>query len=217
MNITEIVRHRHSCKAFDATRQIPAADWAHLKNLLVNAPSAFNSQPWRFIVAQNNEGRARILKGMSGPSFAFNAVKVKNASHTVVLCARKKLDASHLEAVQEAETQAGRYASPDIKAMVLNMRDLSVKAHREDGTETEWLARQVYVALGFLLLGVAALGIDACALEGFDAAALDRELELIETGHTAVAVVILGYRAPDDFNAALPKSRLPEALILTEI
>ena len=217
MNLTDIVRHRHSCKAFDATRQILADDWEHLKNLLINAPSAVNAQPWRFIVAHSDEGRTRILKGMPEPRFAFNAVKVKNASYTVVLCARKELDAVYLEAVQEAEDQAGRYASPDIKAMVVNMRNQSVNAHRENGTEAEWLARQVYIALGSLLLGAAMLGIDACAIEGFDVEALDRELGLIETGYTAVAVVTLGYRAPDDFNAALPKSRLPEALVLTEI
>ncbi|MCL2075860.1 MAG: oxygen-insensitive NAD(P)H nitroreductase [Betaproteobacteria bacterium] len=217
MNLTEIVRNRHSCKAFDPARRISAADWAHLKAVLVNAPSAVNSQPWRFIVAQNDEGRARILKGMTAPQFAYNEPKVKNASHTVVLCARKKLDADHLNAVQEAEDQAGRYASSDIKAMVVNMRNLGVNAYREKGTEAEWLARQVYIALGLLLLGAATLGIDACALEGFDVEALDRELGLGETGHTAVVVVTLGYRAPDDFNAALPKSRLPEALVLTEI
>jgi len=217
MNLTEIVRHRHSCKAFDATRQIPATEWAHIKNLLVNAPSAVNSQPWRFIIAQSNEGRTRILKGMSSPRFAHNAVKVKNASHTVVLCARKKLDDVHLEAVQEAEDQAGRYALPDIKTTVVNMRNLSVNAYRENGTEAEWLARQVYLALGMLLLGAATLGIDACAVEGFDVEALDQELGLIETGHTAVVMVVLGYRAPDDFNAALPKSRLLETLVLTEI
>ncbi|MCL2022252.1 MAG: oxygen-insensitive NAD(P)H nitroreductase [Betaproteobacteria bacterium] len=217
MNLSEIVRARHSCKAFDATRRISAADWEHLKALLINAPSSVNSQPWRFVIAQSDAGRARVLKGMTAPYFAGNAAKVKNASHTVVLCARKNLDAARLNAVLEAEDQAGRFASPDAKAAQEQGRGFFVNVHREKGDEAEWLARQVYIALGSLLLGAATLGIDACPMEGFDAEALDRELGLNETGHTALAVVALGYRAQDDFNATLPKSRLPEASVLVEI
>ncbi|MDR1849489.1 MAG: oxygen-insensitive NAD(P)H nitroreductase [Zoogloeaceae bacterium] len=217
MNLTEIVRNRHRCKAFDATRKISAADWAQLKSALVHTPSATNAQPWRFIVAQTDAGRARITQSMTDPHFVANAAKVKNASHAVVLCARKSLDAAHLKAVLDAEDKAGRFASPDIKAMQEKGRDYYVNFHRERGNESEWFARQVYIALGFLLMGAAMLGIDACTLEGFDAEALDRELGLHELGQTAVIVVALGYRSADDFNAALPKSRLPEDVVLTEI
>jgi nitroreductase/dihydropteridine reductase len=154
---------------------------------------------------------------MSAPHFAGNAAKVKNASHTVVLCARKTLDAAHLGAILEAEDKAGRYASPDVKAAQEKGRGFYVNIHRERKDEAEWLARQVYIVLGSLLLGAATLGIDACAMEGFDGEALDRELGLDETGHTALVVVALGYRSADDFNAALPKARLPEAAVLAEI
>jgi len=217
MNPTEIVRNRHSCKAFDATRKISAADWAELKTVLVNTPSATNAQPWRFIVAQTDEGRARIMRSMSAPHQIHNAAKVQNASHTVVLCGKKRLDAAHLESVLEAEDKIGRFASPDIKAMQKKGREFFLNLHREKGSEAEWHARQVYIALGFLLFGAAMLGIDACPSEGFDAEALDRELGLHESGETALVVVALGYRSADDFNATLPKSRLPEALVWTEI
>ena len=59
------------------------------------------------------------------------------------------------------------------------------------------------------LLGAAALEIDATPIEGFDRAALDEELGLRQRGLTAVVLAALGYRSADDFNADLPKSRLP--------
>ena len=70
-----------------------------------------------------------------------------------------------------------------------------------------------YVALA---LG-AALEIDACPIEGFDVKLLNDALDLRGKGFTAVALVALGYRAADDFNAALPKSRLPMDEVLSEI
>jgi len=71
--------------------------------------------------------------------------------------------------------------------------------------------------MGSLLLGSAALGIDAVPMEGFDVKVLNEELGLTEKGFTAVALVPLGYKANDDFNAQLPKSRLSEEEVFTTI
>ena len=54
-------------------------------------------------------------------------------------------------------------------------------------------------------------------MEGFDAELLDAELGLRERGLAAIALVALGGRGPDDWNAALPKSRLPAEAVFTEI
>ena len=67
------------------------------------------------------------------------------------------------------------------------------------------------------LLGAAALGLDACPMEGFDADLLDAEFGLPARNLAAVAVAALGYRGPDDWNAALPKARLPAAELFTEL
>ncbi|MGL4409959.1 MAG: NAD(P)H nitroreductase, partial [Zoogloea sp.] len=61
------------------------------------------------------------------------------------------------------------------------------------------------------------LDIDATPIEGFDAALLDAELGLAEQGLKSVVLVALGYRSEDDFNAKLPKSRLPAAAVITEL
>jgi oxygen-insensitive NAD(P)H nitroreductase len=46
---------------------------------------------------------------------------------------------------------------------------------------------------------------------------LNEEFGLTEKGYKAVAVVSFGYRAADDFNAALPKSRFENEAIFTKI
>jgi len=54
-------------------------------------------------------------------------------------------------------------------------------------------------------------------MEGFDQRALDLSLGLREKEFTSVVLVSLGYRSEGDFNAALPKSRLPREEIFTFI
>lgn len=63
--------------------------------------------------------------------------------------------------------------------------------------------------------GAAERGIDSTCLEGLDMAKMDECLGLAEKGLRTVCAVSLGYRLPDDSNAARPKSRLPMDEVVT--
>lgn len=54
-------------------------------------------------------------------------------------------------------------------------------------------------------------------MEGIDAEAIDVALGLREKGLRCVVMAALGYSGEDDFNAKLPKSRLPETSVFTDI
>lgn len=75
--------------------------------------------------------------------------------------------------------------------------------------------RQAYIAMGFLLWAAAERGIDSTCLEGLDMAKMDECLGLAEKGLRTVCAVSLGYRLPEDSNAARPKSRLPMDEVVT--
>jgi len=217
MNVAQIATARRTCKAFDPSRKIPAAQIEQLKTLLRYSPSSTNSQPWHFVLASTEAGKAKVAESTSG-FYVFNAAKVQNASHVVVLCVREDLDEAHLQALLTQEAQDGRFASAEAQANQHALRSRFVSAHREVLQDAPaWMEKQVYLALGTLLLGAAALGIDACPIEGFDVKLLNDALDLRAQGLSAVVVVALGYRAADDFNAALPKSRLPMDEVLSEI
>lgn len=217
MDIAAVSQTRHTAKAFDPNRQIPAETIAKLRTLLRNAPSSVNSQPWHFLIASTPEGRARIAKATQG-GFAYNEPKVRNASHVVVLCARKTLDDAHLNSILAQEQLDGRFATPEAQATQDKSRRFYVGLHQAElKDEQYWIERQVYLALGTLLLGAESLEVDACPMEGFDAPLLDSELGLAEQGLTSIVLVALGYRSEGDFNAKLPKSRLPENEIFSEL
>ena len=103
MDIARIARTRHTCKAYDASRKIPADQIEQLKTLLRFAPSSVNSQPWHFFIAETDAGKARIANSTpEGSPYAANLPKVKNASHVVALCARTNVDDAHIEIEVEA-------------------------------------------------------------------------------------------------------------------
>lgn len=217
MTITQAVMQRYSTKSFDPAKKISDEVMESIKTLLRYSPSSVNIQPWYFIIAASEEGKNRIAAS-TRPGFEFNTAKITDASHVVLLCAKTDVDEAYMNSVLEQEDKDGRYATPEHKAMNNGGRTFFVNLHKETlGDLPHWAAKQVFLNMGTLLLGASALGVDAVPMEGMDFDTLDTEFGLSAKGLAPVAVVSLGYRKEDDFNAALPKSRLPEAQIMTVI
>ena len=215
MNLTELLHTRHATKAFDPARTIRESDWQQLLTLLRYAPSSVNSQPWHYIVARTSEGKERMARSMI-PPYVYNGDKVRNASHVVVLCAKQTLDDAALQAVLDQEIADSRFPSPGDAAKQHASRQSYANLHRLTRNDLpHWTEKQTYIALGMLLLGAASLGIDACPMEGFDPGTLSNELHLAQQGLAPVTLVALGYRSAADWNAALPKSRLPVSQLFT--
>ena len=217
MDIAHIAATRHTAKAFDPAQRIPESVVAQLRTLLRCSPSSVNSQPWHFIFAASDSAKARLARA-TPPPYAYNGPKIRDASHVVVLCALTDMDPAHLDALLAQEARDGRYPDDAAQEAYRKSRAAYVDLHRTRRQDLpHWMEKQVYLALGSLLLGAAALGLDACPMEGFDAAALDAELGLPARGLHAVVLVALGSRGPADWNAALPKSRLPANALFTDL
>ena len=217
MTLNDAVLARHTVKAFEPGQSVPQEKIDTLLNVLQNSPSSVNSQPWHFVVASTDEGRAAMAKAATS-AFAYNEPKILHASHVIALCMRSDLDEAHLQKVLAQEAKDGRFVAEGAQAGQDKSRRSYVDMHRYEQRDLpQWMEKQVYLALGGLLLGAAMLGIDATPMEGFDQRALDLALGLREKGLTSVVLVSLGVRSEKDFNAALPKSRLPRDEVFTFI
>ena len=73
----------------------------------------------------------------------------------------------------------------------------------------DWNARQVYIALGQLMLAAAMLGVDTCPMEGIIPAEYDKLLGLDGSDYTSVVGCAIGYRHPEDQGATAKKVRFP--------
>src|SRR5690606_27891399 len=87
----------------------------------------------------------------------------------------------------------------------------------EKGDIQRWAENQTFIALGQMLLAAGIEGVDATPIGGFDEEIISEELQLAEQGLIPSVLLTLGYRSENDFNAKLPKSRLPAEDIFTSL
>lgn len=217
MDILNIAKARYSTKKFDPSKTIPREQLTELETIFQLSPSSVNVQPWHVLVASTPEAKAKVAQATQG-DFAFNESKVLDCSDVFVICVKEDINAQYLEKIGNQEETDGRYATPDIRQLITKARAYFVGKNAETKEkQLSWATHQVYLALGNLLLGAKAMCIDSVPIEGFDAGILSEILDLKTKKLRPVVLVALGYRAEDDFNANLPKSRLALAEIFTPI
>ncbi|WP_440454543.1 nitroreductase family protein [Psychrobacter sp. ASPA161_9] len=128
-DITDAMNWRYSVKDYDPTKKLSADDFQRLKDVLRLSPSATNIQPWHYVIADDDAGRARVAKGTDGHHEA-NSSKIKNASHVIVFCSRAYADDEYLSELLEKEDADGRFTEPKRKIQMDEKRKKSVNNHR---------------------------------------------------------------------------------------
>jgi len=201
---------RYATKQFDPRRKISEREWAALEQALLLTPSSFGLQPWAFIVVKDPAVRAKLQPASWGQT------QIVDASHLVVFASRTNLGESDLEAHLQ-RIAAVRGMAVEALAEFRTMMAGSLLQGMDAAGRSAWAKNQVYIALGILLASAAALGIDACPMEGFDRAQYDAILGLPQKGVASAVAATLGYRSHADKYAAAPKVRFPKEKVFIEI
>ena len=201
------LKWRYAVKKFDASKKIPDSVWQVLEQSLVLSPSSFGLQPWKFYVIRNPELRQQLLPHSWGQE------QVVDASHLVVLAIKKDVDEAEVDLYVSRMAQVQQ-----VPVEKLEKFGEMVKGFLNDPPfpfeVNSWSARQVYIALGFLMTCAAMLEIDTCPMEGFVPSEYDRILGLPAKGYHSVVICPLGYRAEDDKAADRPKVRFPTEVVV---
>ena len=219
-DLSDMMNWRYAVKAHHPDKRIPDDKIEAMKEVLRMAPSSVNIQPWHFVMTGSDEGKDRIAKAGTDESHEFNSDKIRNCSHMIVLAGLLDVEDDYLTHLLDVEEEEGRFGDEVEKRRgeMKEMRAQTISMHRAQRKDLQpWLDRQAFINLGMILLAAASLGIDAGPMEGFDADSLDAELGLRDKGYKTLALISLGYRGEDDYNADLPKARLPLPEIVTEI
>jgi len=208
-NLLAQLKWRYATKAFDPDRTIPESTWTAIEDSLVLTPSSFGLQPWHFVVIANKDLRAELLPQ------SWNQKQVVDCSHFVVLAAKTNLGEEEIDAFLQrtVDLRGGALESLSI------YRDMMVEftAGMDSAALLHWAKLQTYLALGQLMANAAALGIDACPMEGINPAEYDRILGLPAKGLTTSVACALGYRSADDKYASAPKVRFEKSTLLTRL
>ena len=200
--IENALEWRYATKQFDPNKRISEGDWKVLEKSLLLSPSSYGLQPWKFLVVQNAELRAKLK------TVSWNQSQVVDCSHYVVFLHKEKVDEQfvkeHIARISEVrqlplESLAG-YQNAILGDVVNGPRAKVLEP---------WAQRQSYIAMGFLMETAALLQIDACPMEGLDANAYDEILGLKGSSFKTVASVALGYRHANDKYQNAKKVRFP--------
>ena len=198
--LLDALQWRYATKVFDATKKIPADVWSALEKTLVLTPTSYGLQPYQFLIVQDAAKRAALLPHSWGQK------QVVDCSHYVVFTARTEMKEADVTKLI-ARISAVRGVPAESLNFYRDMMLSDVVNGPRGKNAHEWAARQTYIALGNLMTAAAALGVDACPMEGLVPAEYDKILKLDGTGYKTVVALALGYRAAGDKYASLAKVR----------
>jgi nitroreductase len=177
LDVRAAATRRRSIRTFAAS-SITVEDIATILDTVRLAPSAFNVQPWRFVVVESPEVKDKLAEA------AYNQPQVSSAPAVIVLYT-DMLDAlEHVEEVVHPNYDDA--AATKTAATVRGIFATKSEAERE-----AWGAEQGNIALGYLLLIAEAHGYQTSPMAGFDAEKVKQLLGL--PAHVRVpALVAIG-------------------------
>ncbi len=209
-DILSTLEWRYAVKQFDSAKKIPKEDWSVLEESLVQSPSSYGLQPWKFLVVETPALRQKLHE------VSWKQDQVKDASHFVVFLSRDKVTEDNVKDYIEDMAQTRGVSRESLKGFE-GMLNANIVKGMTGNSLLHWTQRQVYIAMGFLLETAALLRVDSVPMEGLDPAAYDKILGLENTGWKTVAAVALGYRHPDDKLQFAKKVRFPKEKIIQKV
>lgn len=199
MNILETLQWRYATKRMNGQR-VPSDKVEHILEAIRLAPSSMGLQPYSVLVIEDEELKKQIR------TVANNQPQIEESSHLLVFAAWDDLTPAHIEEFISHTASERNMPVENLQGFKDSL--LGMAAGKTQEQNFNWAARQAYIAFGVGLVAAATEKVDATPMEGFDAAALDKLLDLPAKGLRSVTLMPLGYRdADNDWLANLPKVR----------
>ena len=193
---------RYATKKFDATKKISNQDLNILKEAIRLSSSSYGLQPYKVIIVENSELRAKIQPAAWGQS------QIVDASHLIVFANETNLAEQSIDSYIN-NMSATRNIPVDTLVGFGDFMNSKILTLPEE-TKNVWTSKQTYLAMGNLLNAAADLKIDVTPMEGFDPTQVNEILGLDKLGLNASLIATLGYRHEEDTTQHYPKVRKSE-------
>jgi len=190
LTVREAAERRRSIRDYDST-PVPRADLEAILQIAGLAPSAFNLQPWRFVVVEDRELKAQVA------ATAGSQQQISSAPAVIVLYT------DTTDAVTAREEVLHPNHTPERRDRARYSIERAFGAKTDAERET-WGAAQAYIALGYLLLAAESAGYQTSPMLGFNAESVKSALAL--PPHVRVPALVAIGRGTED---GLPHHRHP--------
>ena len=193
--IIEIFNRRYACKKFSTEKRVSDEDLEIILESARLSPSSFGLEPWKFLLLRNEKMREDFKEFSTGAINSLNG-----ATEIVIILAKKGIT---------ADSEFFRHSYKDIKKLPDDVFEIkknsfsmlqeeNMKLLENERTLFDWASKQTYIALGNMMTVAAYLGIDSCAIEGFNKEKVEKylsDMELLDLSEYGVSVMVsFGYR-----------------------
>ncbi|GJL79182.1 MAG: reductase DrgA [Nitrospinaceae bacterium] len=195
MDTLDAIYQRRAVKQFDPTHKLSPKEETMLLEAAIQAPTSFNIQHWRFVIARDPELRQKIRK-----EFGNDQAQMTDASLLIIMTA-------DIKAWQKNPERYWQNAPKEVAELLVNW----MKPFHEG---KEWLQRDeaqrsIGIAMQTLMLAAKSMGYESCPMIGFDSEKV-AELINLPDDHVMGAMVAIGKGTKDPW----PK---PGQLPLSEV
>jgi nitroreductase len=197
MDLLEQLQWRYAVKLFDGS--------SHTSNEVIEtlvaaahlSPSAAGLQPYKLVLVQNRE-----LLGRLAEHSMMNKDKINSADGLFVFAIYRQLNLETFSTHINQMIAQGLIPPVPESEFSIRYQRFMARLPRDEDLQA-WAHKQAYLALGALLTSCAILGVDACPMEGFEAASYDEllglaGLSLAGQALTSSVILAFGTRSPAD-------------------
>lgn len=190
---------RYATKKFDTSKKITEAEFEILKEAIRLSPSSYGLQPYKVLIIENPETRAKLQPASWGQS------QIVDASHLIVFANYTKLDNVDIDAYLENISNTRQIPLESVAGYGDFMKGTITSKSNEE--KNLWNQKQTYIALTNLMNAAAELKIDVNPMEGFSPEQYNEILGLDKLNLNAVLVAAVGYRHEEDTTQHYKKVR----------
>ena len=191
----EAMRFRHACKVFDTNKKISQE---HLDIIIESGrltPSSFGLEPTRLLILRDKDIRQNLKP------LCWDQAQITDCSEVVVYLS-KIADMAHTSnyATQMFERKVGGSKPEEVRAKLKAYKDeryagfLAKNGYVDSSSIYHWSAKQAYLMASSMMNCAAYLGIDSCAIEGFDKDDVEAFLGLDRAKEQVALLICFGYR-----------------------
>ena len=154
MDVIDAIYNRRSVKHFDPEHQMSADEEKKLFEAVIQAPTSFNIQHWRFVVLREPELRAKIRK-----EFGNDQAQMTDASLLVLFTGDQK-------AWQKEPSRYWQNAPQEVADLLVNW--MGPFHEGREWLQRDEAQRSIGMAMQTMMLAAQGLGYQSCPMIGFD-------------------------------------------------
>jgi nitroreductase len=189
MDLEEAMENWSSVKKF-TDEEVEEEKLEKIFELTTKAPTAFNLQPYRFIVLDSEEAMEKATSSV----IPVNGW-IRYADKIVVLVGDEEIDVN-ADQVLEHKLEEGRIdeeKAENLRKMYSDYKD------RDSEFMTGWLTRNTVIPATFFMLACKTQGIGTCPVRGFNQDKLSEKLDLKDS-ERPILIFPIGYPKEEDRN-----------------